>query len=52
MAAAFVAERETWIATLPIGYADGIRRALSDNCDALIKRPAISGRGHRSAWTT
>jgi len=33
----FVAERETWIATLPIGYADGIRRALSDNCDALIK---------------
>jgi alanine racemase len=32
----FVAERDTWIATLPIGYADGIRRALSDNCDALI----------------
>jgi alanine racemase len=30
------AERDTWIATLPIGYADGIRRALSDNCDALI----------------
>ena len=32
----FVADRETWIATLPIGYADGIRRALSANCDALI----------------
>jgi alanine racemase len=32
----FVADRETWIATLPIGYADGIRRALSDNGDALI----------------
>jgi alanine racemase len=32
----FVAARDTWIATLPIGYADGIRRALSDNCDALI----------------
>ena len=32
----FVAEQDTWIATLPIGYADGIRRALSDNCDVLI----------------
>jgi alanine racemase len=33
----FVAERETWIATLPIGYADGVRRALSNNCDVLIE---------------
>jgi alanine racemase len=32
----FVADRETWIATLPIGYGDGLRRALSDNCDVLI----------------
>jgi alanine racemase len=32
----FVADRDTWIATLPIGYADGVRRALSDNCDVLI----------------
>lgn len=32
----FVAPRETWIATIPIGYADGVRRALSDNCDVLI----------------
>ena len=32
----FIAERETWIATLPIGYGDGIRRALSNNCDVLI----------------
>jgi alanine racemase len=32
----FIADRETWIATLPIGYADGIRRALSNNCDALV----------------
>ena len=32
----FVADRETWIATLPVGYADGVRRAFSDNCDALI----------------
>jgi len=32
----FIAGRPTWIATLPIGYADGVRRALSDNCDVLI----------------
>lgn len=32
----FVADRATWIATLPIGYADGVRRALTNNCDVLI----------------
>ncbi len=32
----FVAGADTWIATLPIGYADGIPRALSNNCDVLI----------------
>jgi alanine racemase len=32
----FVATHDTWIATLPIGYADAIRRALTDNCDVLI----------------
>jgi alanine racemase len=32
----FVAERETWIATLPIGYADGIRRDFTNNCDVLV----------------
>jgi alanine racemase len=32
----FIAERESWIATLPIGYADGIRRGLTNNCDILI----------------
>jgi alanine racemase len=32
----FIAQRDTWIATLPIGYADGIRRGLSNNCDVLI----------------
>jgi alanine racemase len=32
----FIAERDTWIATLPIGYADGLRRALSNNCDVLV----------------
>jgi alanine racemase len=32
----FIADRDTWIATLPIGYGDGIRRGLSNNCDVLI----------------
>jgi len=32
----FIADAETWIATLPIGYADGVRRALTNNCDVLI----------------
>ncbi|MEA2211862.1 MAG: alanine racemase [Solirubrobacteraceae bacterium] len=32
----FVADADTWVATVPIGYADGIRRALTDNCDVLI----------------
>jgi alanine racemase len=32
----WVARRETWLATVPIGYADGIRRALTNNCDVLI----------------
>jgi alanine racemase len=32
----FVAERDTLIATLPIGYADGVRRALTNNCDVLV----------------
>ncbi len=32
----FIADRETWIATLPIGYGDGVRRDLSNNCDVLI----------------
>lgn len=32
----FVAERDTTIATVPIGYGDGWRRALTNNCDVLI----------------
>jgi len=32
----FVAERETWLGTLPIGYGDGVRRALSNNADVLV----------------
>jgi len=32
----FTARQETWIATVPIGYADGISRRLTNNCDVLI----------------
>jgi alanine racemase len=32
----WVAAGETWIATVPVGYADGIRRALTNNADVLI----------------
>jgi alanine racemase len=32
----WTASSETWLATVPIGYADGIRRALTNNCDVLI----------------
>ncbi len=31
----FIAQQETWIATAPIGYGDGIRRALSGRCELL-----------------
>lgn len=33
----FVAERETSLAVLPIGYGDGVRRALTNNADVLIR---------------
>jgi alanine racemase len=41
----FVAEHETWLATVPIGYADGIRRALTNNCEVIIagRRYALAG---------
>jgi alanine racemase len=32
----FVAERDTYLAVLPIGYGDGWRRGLSNNADVLI----------------
>jgi alanine racemase len=27
---------DTWVGVLPIGYGDGVRRGLSDNCEVLI----------------
>jgi alanine racemase len=32
----FIAERSTWIATMPIGYGDGVRRGLTNNGEVLI----------------
>jgi alanine racemase len=32
----FVAEHDTWIGVLPIGYGDGWRRGLSNNADVLV----------------
>jgi alanine racemase len=32
----WTAEEPTWVATVPIGYGDGWRRALTNNCDVLI----------------
>jgi alanine racemase len=33
---AFVATKPTLVATIPIGYGDGVRRLLSNNCEVLI----------------
>jgi alanine racemase len=44
--ATFIAREPTWIATLPIGYGDGLRRAFSNNGDVLVggRRRPIAGR--------
>lgn len=31
------APSETWVGVLPIGYGDGVRRALSDNAEVLVE---------------
>jgi len=31
----FVAERDTWLGTVPIGYGDGYRRGLTDNAEVI-----------------
>ncbi len=38
------AEAETWVAVVPIGYGDGVRRGLSNNADVLVRgrrRPLV-----------
>ena len=40
----FVADRPTYTATVPIGYGDGVRRALTNNADVLVRgvrRPLV-----------
>jgi alanine racemase len=40
----WTAHEPTWVATLPIGYGDGWRRALTNDCDVLIggrRRPLV-----------
>ncbi len=32
----FVAERDTWLGTIPIGYGDGYRRGLTNNAEVLL----------------
>jgi alanine racemase len=32
----FVAAEPTWIGTIPLGYGDGVRRALTNDCDVLV----------------
>jgi len=33
----FITERDSWIATLPLGYADGYPRSLSNRAQALVR---------------
>jgi alanine racemase len=39
------AEERTWVATIPVGYGDGLRRAMMDGCDVLIggRRHPLAG---------
>lgn len=46
----FVARSATHIASLPIGYGDGVGRALTDNADVLMPG-CVSLSPARSAWT-
>jgi alanine racemase len=32
----FIAERETWLGTIPVGYGDGVRRGLTNNASVLV----------------
>jgi alanine racemase len=38
------ASRETWVGVVPVGYGDGVRRALSNNAELLVggvRRPVV-----------
>jgi alanine racemase len=43
---AYVAERPVWVATLPVGYSDGLPRGTVDTCSVLIggrRYPLVAG---------
>ena len=48
----FVAERDTWLGTIPIGYGDGYRRGLTNNAEVRRRRPPRARWSARSRWTT
>jgi alanine racemase len=41
----FIAERDTWVATIPIGYGDGVRRGLTGHAEVLVggRRVRLAG---------
>lgn len=41
----FVAEADTWLGTIPIGYGDGVRRGLTNNADVVVggRRVPLAG---------
>jgi len=41
----FVAERATWIGTIPIGYGDGFRRGLTNRFEAVVGGRRVKGIG-------
>ncbi len=40
----FVAERPTTVATVPVGYGDGVRRGLTNNAEVLVRGRRAGGR--------
>jgi alanine racemase len=41
----FIAERDTWVGTIPIGYGDGFRRGLTNRFDAIVGGRRVKGIG-------
>jgi alanine racemase len=41
----FIAERDTWLGTVPIGYGDGFRRGLTGRFDVLVGGRRVPGVG-------
>jgi alanine racemase len=41
----FIAERDTWIGTIPVGYGDGVRRGLTGRAEVLVdgRRVPLAG---------